>query len=146
MENFEDNIEKEYHERFHDFEEMPDDASWTKIQERIAPEGGQRPVVFWWNSFRTIGIAAVVLFGLLFGGYYYFSETSTEKIAEIEKNATNKATQNTKKVEQNKVDFQEKIAQSNIEKTIQKVKQNKVDFQEKIVQSDVGKTDRKSVV
>lgn len=77
MENFEDNIEKEYHERFHDFEEMPDDVLWAKIQERIVPEPEHRPVIFWWQSFR-MGIAASLLIGLLLGGYYY-STISTKK-------------------------------------------------------------------
>ena len=71
MENFEDNIEKEYHERFQDFEEMPDEAVWDKIQERIAPEPERRPIVFWWNSYRSMGIAASVLLGLLGGGYLF---------------------------------------------------------------------------
>ncbi|GAB2630199.1 hypothetical protein GCM10027035_25900 [Emticicia sediminis] len=71
MENFEDNIEKEYHERFQDFEEMPDDAVWNKIQERIAPEPERRPIIFWWNNYRSMGIAASVLFGLLGGGYLF---------------------------------------------------------------------------
>lgn len=69
MENFEDNIEKEYHERFQDFEEMPDDAVWYKIQEKIAPEPERRPIVFWWNSYRSMGIAASILLGLTVGGY-----------------------------------------------------------------------------
>lgn len=71
MENFEDNIEKEYHERFRDFEEMPDDAVWNKIQERIAPEPERRPIVFWWNNYRSMGIAASVLLGLTVGGYLF---------------------------------------------------------------------------
>lgn len=71
MENFEDNIEKEYHERFQDFEEMPDDTVWNKIQERIAPEPEKRPIIFWWNSYRSMGIAASVLLGLLGGGYLF---------------------------------------------------------------------------
>lgn len=71
MENFEDNIEKEYHERFQDFEEMPDDIVWNKIQERIAPEPEKRPIIFWWNSYRSMGIAASVLLGLLGGGYLF---------------------------------------------------------------------------
>lgn len=71
MENFEDNIEKEYHERFQDFEEMPDEAVWDKIQERIAPEPERRPIVFWWNSYRSMGIAASILLGLLVGGYFF---------------------------------------------------------------------------
>lgn len=73
MESFEDNIEREYHERFQDFEEMPDDAVWNKIQERIAPEPEKRPIIFWWNSYRSMGIAASVLLGLLVGGGYFFS-------------------------------------------------------------------------
>lgn len=73
MENFEDNIEKEYHERFQDFEEMPDDAVWNKIQELISPEPEKRPLLFWWNSYRSIGIAASIMFGLLVGGYLFSS-------------------------------------------------------------------------
>jgi hypothetical protein len=80
MENFEDNIEKEYHERFHDFEETPDDALWAKIQERITPEPERRPVVFWWQTLR-MGIAASVLIGLLLGGYY-FSTISTNTLTQ----------------------------------------------------------------
>lgn len=71
MEDFEDNIEKEYHERFKDFEELPDDVIWSKIQERIAPEPERRPIVFWWiDMLRPVGIAAGVIFGLLIGGYF----------------------------------------------------------------------------
>ncbi len=79
MENFEDNIEKEYHERFQDFEEMPDDAVWNKIQERIAPEPEKRPIIFWWNNYRSMGIAASVLFGLLGGGYLFSTFFNTTK-------------------------------------------------------------------
>lgn len=79
MENFEDNIEKEYQERFHDFEEMPDDALWAKIQERITPEPERRPVIFWWQTLRT-GIAASLLIGLLLGGYYYSTISAKKEI------------------------------------------------------------------
>lgn len=79
MENFEDNIEKEYHERFQDFEEMPDDAVWNKIQERISPEPEKRPIIFWWNSYRSMGIAASVLLGLLTGGYLFSTFFDTTK-------------------------------------------------------------------
>ncbi|MFY7911372.1 MAG: hypothetical protein ACOVO2_17540 [Emticicia sp.] len=83
MENFEDNIEKEYHERFRDFEEMPDDAVWNKIQERIAPEPERRPIVFWWNNYRSMGIAASVLLGFLVGGYLFstFDETQQQTVS-----------------------------------------------------------------
>ncbi len=90
MENFEDNIEKQYHERFQDFEEMPDDASWSKIQERIASEPEHRPVVFWWNNFRTLGVAASILLGLIFGGYYFSSIVSSKKVVYSEKNSPTK--------------------------------------------------------
>lgn len=102
MESFEDNIEKEYHERFQDFEEMPDDAVWSKIQERIAPEPERRPIVFWWNSYRSIGIAASVLLGLLAGGYLFstFFDTTkpqstkiTESTPKGEKKQATKSTQ-----------------------------------------------------
>ncbi|MDZ7934972.1 MAG: outer membrane beta-barrel protein [Emticicia sp.] len=102
MESFEDNIEKEYHERFQDFEEMPDDAVWNKIQERIAPEPEKRPIVFWWNNYRSMGIAASVLLGLLVGGYFfstYFDTTKpqSDKITKStsvgEKKQTTKSTQ-----------------------------------------------------
>lgn len=102
MENFEDNIEREYHERFQDFEEMPDDAVWNKIQERIAPEPERRPIVFWWNSYRSMGIAASVLLGLLAGGYLFstFFDTTkpqSDKITKStpvgEKKQTTKSTQ-----------------------------------------------------
>ena len=86
MENFEDNLEKEYHERFHDFEEIPDDALWAKIQDRITPESERRPVIFWWQTFR-MGIAASLLIGLLLGGYYY----STKKDFQTNKILLNKA-------------------------------------------------------
>lgn len=83
MENFEDNIEKEYHERFQDFEEMPDDAVWNKIQERIASEPERRPIIFWWNNYRSMGIAASVLLGLLGGGYLFstFNETQQQTVS-----------------------------------------------------------------
>lgn len=89
MENFEDNIEKEYHERFQDFEEMPDDAVWNKIQERIAPEPEKRPIIFWWNNYRSMGIAASVLFGLLGGGYLFstFFNTTKSQSTKITKSA-----------------------------------------------------------
>ncbi len=86
MENFEDNIEKEYHERFQDFEEMPDDAVWNKIQERIAPEPERRPIVFWWKTYRSMGIAASVLLGLTVGGYLFSTFYETKKPQIIVKN------------------------------------------------------------
>lgn len=86
MENFEDNIEKEYHERFQDFEEMPDDAVWNKIQERIAPESERRPIVFWWKTYRSMGIAASVLLGLTVGGYLFSTFYETKKPQIIVKN------------------------------------------------------------
>ena len=86
MENFEDNIEKEYHERFQDFEEMPDDAVWNKIQERIAPEPERRPIVFWWKTYRSMGIAASVLLGLTVGGYLFSTFYETKKSQIIVKN------------------------------------------------------------
>jgi len=86
MENFEDNIEKEYHERFQDFEEMPDDAVWNKIQERIAPEPERRPIVFWWKTYRSMGIAAIVLLGLTVGGYLFSTFYETKKPQIIVKN------------------------------------------------------------
>ncbi len=79
MENFEDNIEKEYHERFQDFEEMPDDGVWNKIQERITPEPEKRPIIFWWNNYRSMGIAASILLGLLAGGYLFSTFFDTTK-------------------------------------------------------------------
>lgn len=87
MENFEDNIEKEYHERFQDFEEMPNEAVWNKIQERIAPEPERRPIIFWWNNYRSMGIAASVLFGLLGGGYLFstFFDTTKSQSTKISK-------------------------------------------------------------
>lgn len=91
MESFEDNIEKEYHERFQDFEEMPDDMVWNKIQERIAPEPERRPIVFWWNNYRSMGIAASVLLGLLASGYLFstFFETTKPQSDIITKSAPN---------------------------------------------------------
>lgn len=86
MENFEDNIEKEYHERFQDFEEMPDDAVWNKIQERITPEPERRPIVFWWNNYRSMGIAASVLLGLTAGEYLFSTFYETKKPQIIVKN------------------------------------------------------------
>lgn len=86
MENFEDNIEKEYHERFRDFEEMPDDAVWNKIQERIAPEPERRPIVFWWNNYRSMGIAASVLLGLTVGGYLFSTFYDTKEQQSISDN------------------------------------------------------------
>lgn len=102
MENFEDNIEKEYHERFQDFEEMPDDAVWNKIQERITPEPERRPIVFWWNNYRSMGIAASILLGLLGGGYLFstffdITKSQSTKITKStpvgEKKQTTQATQ-----------------------------------------------------
>lgn len=86
MENFEDNIEKEYHGRFQDFEEMPDDAVWSKIQERISPEPKRRPIVFWWKTYRSMGIAASVLLGLTTGGYLFSIFYDTKKPQSIVKN------------------------------------------------------------
>ncbi|WP_188763482.1 hypothetical protein [Emticicia aquatilis] len=86
MENFEDNIEKEYHERFRDFEEMPDDAVWNKIQERIAPEPERRPIVFWWNNYRSMGIAASVVLGLTVGGYLFSTFYDTKQQQSISDN------------------------------------------------------------
>jgi len=86
MENFEDNIEKEYHERFQDFEEMPDDAVWNKIQERITPEPESRPIAFWWKTYRSMGIAASVLLGLTAGGYLFSTFYETKKPQIIVKN------------------------------------------------------------
>lgn len=80
MENFEDNIEREYHERFHDFEEMPDDMIWSKIQERISPEPEKRPFIFWWNNLQKMGIAASILLMLLVGGYYFFKNNSPKNV------------------------------------------------------------------
>lgn len=69
MENFEDNLEKEYHERFHDFEEMPNDILWANIQARIEPEQKKRTIFIWWTNTRNRSIAAGILLGFLFGGY-----------------------------------------------------------------------------
>ncbi len=97
MENFEDDIEQTYHERFHDFEEMPDDAAWSKIQARIAPETDKRPVVFWWNNYRNIGIAASILLGLLWGGYYFLNKNTAQMSSVL----SNKIPENTPKTTQN---------------------------------------------
>ncbi len=79
MKSFEDNIEKEYHERFQDFEEMPDDAVWSKIQESIASKPEKRPIIFWWNSYRSVGVAASVMLGLLAGGYLFLTFNQTKQ-------------------------------------------------------------------
>lgn len=112
MESFEDNIEKEYHERFQDFEEMPDDAVWSKIQERIAPEPERRPIVFWWNNYRSMGIAASVLLGLTVGGYLFSTFYNTDKqqiISEKTKSTRvgeeKKATQSTQLLTENSTKF-----------------------------------------
>ncbi len=108
MESFEDNIEKEYHERFQDFEEMPDDAVWNKIQERIAPEPERRPIVFWWNNYRSMGIAASVMLGLFAGGYLFstFFDTTKPQSDIITKSAPNgekkQATKSTQLLSRNK--------------------------------------------
>lgn len=119
MESFEDNIEKQYHERFQDFEEMPDDAVWNKIQERIAPEPEKRPIVFWWNSYRSMGIAASLMLGLLVGGYLFstFNETKQQTVSD-------KITKSTRKGEKNQATqatqlFTKKSAQTNLKSQIQ---------------------------
>ncbi|WP_259014126.1 hypothetical protein [Emticicia fluvialis] len=77
MENFDDNIENEYRSRFEDFEEMPDDLLWNKIQSRITPEK-ERPFIIWLRTpVRTIGLAASLLIALGMGTYFMF-KTDTQ--------------------------------------------------------------------
>ncbi len=146
MENFEDNIEKEYHERFHDFEEMPNDALWSKIQERIAPDE-ERPVVFWWRNFRQMGIAASILLGLVLGGYY-FSDISINKTTQKENSNATKSTpksQTFKKripiensgIDDNATGYGEEITQ---EKTSENFAQNEFKKVNKISEIEINNT------
>ncbi|CAH0994518.1 hypothetical protein EMA8858_00628 [Emticicia aquatica] len=116
MENFEDNIEKEYRRRFHDFEEMPDDSLWSKIQERIAPEEANRPIIFWWNNLQRIGIAASILLMLLVGGYHY-STIFTNQNIQTENKIITKSTQTeiSRKSENSRTKFPNINKKTNIE-------------------------------
>ncbi len=70
-----DKLEKEYKNRFEQYEEEPEDFNWEAIQVRIQPEQKPRLAVVWWQY----GIAASVLIGLLFG--FLFLNKSVNDIA-----------------------------------------------------------------
>ncbi|UTA68986.1 hypothetical protein [Emticicia sp. 21SJ11W-3] len=107
MENFDDNIENEYRSRFEDFEEMPDDLLWNKIQSRIAPEK-ERPFIIWLRTpVRTIGLAASLLIALGIGTYFMF-KTDTQiqgsRLNEKQVNHNQGSVTKTKNAEESKQD------------------------------------------
>ncbi|MBA4851474.1 hypothetical protein [Emticicia sp. BO119] len=85
MENFDENLENEYRKRFGNFDEMPDDMLWEKIQARIKPEK-ERPFIVWWSNMRgPVGIAATVLLGLLLGVYFFIQPDHTVRTGDLPK-------------------------------------------------------------
>ncbi|RYU93967.1 outer membrane beta-barrel protein [Emticicia agri] len=98
MENFDENLENEYRKRFENFDEMPDDMLWEKIQARIKPEK-ERPFVVWWNNMRSpamrgpIGIAASVLIGLLIGVYFFVKTDNTQPLGDLPEKSDTSASQ-----------------------------------------------------
>lgn len=96
MENFDENLENEYRKRFKNFDEMPDDLLWEKIQARIKPEK-ERPFIIWWTQTRgPVGIAASVLIGLLIGAYFFIESDAIEQIGNLPKKPDKNAPQSQK--------------------------------------------------
>lgn len=89
MENWESNIEDEYQKRFEDFEEMPPDFLWDKIQPQIQEEKKKRRgIIVWWS----MGIAAALLIAFTLGYNHFYSIENIE----ISENIENSRTKNKK--------------------------------------------------
>lgn len=91
MENWESNIENEYQKRFEDFEEMPPDFLWEKIQPQIQEEKKKRRgVIIWWQ----MGIAAALLIACTLGYNYFYPIQKIEVSERVEKtNNQNKSSE-----------------------------------------------------
>lgn len=99
MENWESNIENEYQKRFEDFEEMPPDFLWDKIQPQIQEEKKKRRGIILWGP---MGIAAALLIAFTFGYNYFYLMRNIEISENIENSITNNKEETIKSIETEK--------------------------------------------
>lgn len=61
------NIDRLFQEKFKDFEASPPEFVWDNIREKLEDKKKRRVIPFW---FKLTGVAAVLIMGLLLGGFY----------------------------------------------------------------------------
>jgi len=61
------NIDRLFQEKFKDFEASPPDFVWDNIREKLEEKKKRRVIPFW---YKLSGVAAVLILGLLLGGFY----------------------------------------------------------------------------
>jgi len=61
------NIDRLFQEKFKDFEELPPDFVWDNIREKLEEKKKRRVIPLW---FKLSGVAALLIMGLLLGGFY----------------------------------------------------------------------------
>jgi len=62
------NIDRLFQEKFKDFEASPPEFVWDNIREKLEDKKKRRVIPFW---FKLSGVAAILIMGLLLGGFYF---------------------------------------------------------------------------
>ncbi|MDN3678383.1 outer membrane beta-barrel protein [Flavobacterium paronense] len=78
------NIDRLFQEKFKDFEVMPPEVTWGKIEAKLDQKKKRRIIPFWW---KLSGVAAVFLLGFLISKAIYSPEIKTENPVVNESNS-----------------------------------------------------------
>jgi hypothetical protein len=76
------NIDRLFQEKFKDFEELPPDFVWDNIREKLEEKKKRRVIPLW---FKLSGVAALLIMGLLLGGFYLNAIDSNDNPVVIDK-------------------------------------------------------------